>query len=117
MAEVARLAGVTKMTVSRVMRQPEPVTPETRRPVEEAMAKVGYVPNGLAVGLTSGSTGLVAAIVPTLRPSLFADTLEGLAAVLAPEGLGFFLSSSGYRSDVEEGHIARSSSAGRTPSC
>lgn len=105
MAEVARLAGVTKMTVSRVIRHPEQVAPETRRLVQEAMAKLGYVPNRLAGGLTSGSAGLVAAIVPTLRHSLFADTLDGLSGVLAPAGLGLFVSSSAYRTDVEESHI------------
>ncbi len=81
MAEVAALAGVTKMTVSRVVRQPEKVNPETRQRVTEAMATLGYVPNRLAGSLTAGSTGLVAAIVPTLRHSLFADTLEGLSDV------------------------------------
>ena len=39
---------------------------------------MGYVPNRLAGSLTAGTSGLVAAIVPTLRHSLFADTLEGL---------------------------------------
>ena len=105
MAEVAALAGVTKMTVSRVVRQPEKVNPETRRRVSEAMAKLGYVPNRLAGSLTAGSTGLVAAIVPTLRHSLFADTLEGLSDVLSEAGLGLFVSSSTYRTDVEESQI------------
>ena len=105
MAEVAALAGVTKMTVSRVVRQPEKVNPETRRRVSEAMTALGYVPNRLAGSLTAGSTGLVAAIVPTLRHSLFADTLEGLSDVLSEAGLGLFVSSSTYRTDVEESQI------------
>lgn len=105
MAEVAALAGVTKMTVSRVVRQPDKVNPETRGRVAAAMAKLGYVPNRLAGSLTAGSTGLVAAIVPTLRHSLFADTLEGLSDVLSEAGLGLFVSSSSYRTDVEESQI------------
>ena len=102
MAEVAALAGVTKMTVSRVLRRPEKVTPDTRARVAEAMAALGYVPNLLAGSLTAGTSGLVAAIVPTLRHSLFADTLEGLSAVLEAAGLGLFVSASGYRTDLEE---------------
>ena len=105
MAEVAALAGVTKMTVSRVLRHPEKVNAETRARVSEAMARVGYVANRLAGGLTAGSSGLVAAIVPTLRHSIFADTLEGLSDVLAAADLGLFVSSSGYRTDVEESQI------------
>ena len=105
MSEVAERAGVTKMTVSRVVRHPEKVNPETRDRVTAAMAALGYVPNRLAGGLSAGSSGLVAAIVPTLRHSIFADTLEGIGDVLNEAGLGLFVSSSAYRSDVEESQI------------
>jgi LacI family gluconate utilization system Gnt-I transcriptional repressor len=105
MAEVAALAGVTKMTVSRVLRQPEKVNPETRARVQAAIAELAYVPNRLAGGLTAGSSGLVAAIVPTLRHSIFADTLEGLSDVLTQAGLGLFVSSSAYQTDIEESQI------------
>ncbi|MCX5515794.1 LacI family transcriptional regulator [Kaistia algarum] len=105
MSEVAALAGVTKMTVSRVLRHPEKVNAETRERVTAAMARIGYVPNRLAGSLTAGSTGLVAAIVPTLRHSIFADTLEGISDVLSEAGLGLFVSSSAYRTDVEESQI------------
>lgn len=105
MAEVAALAGVTKMTVSRVLRHPEKVNPETRKRVNAAMAELGYVANRLAGSLNAGTSGLVAAIVPTLRHSLFADTLEGISDVISEAGLGLFVSSSAYRSDVEENQI------------
>jgi LacI family gluconate utilization system Gnt-I transcriptional repressor len=105
MAEVAALAGVTKMTVSRVLRHPDKVTPATRARVSEAIATMGYVPNRVAGSLTAGVSGLVAAIVPTLRHSLFADTLEGLSDVLSEAGLDLIVSSSSYRTDVEESQI------------
>lgn len=105
MAEVAQRAGVTKMTVSRVLRHPEKVNPETRKRVTAAMTELGYVANRLAGSLNAGTSGLVAAIVPTLRHSLFADTLEGISDVIAEAGLGLFVSSSAYRSDVEENQI------------
>ena len=105
MAEVAALAGVTKMTVSRVLRHPEKVTPATRARVSEAMASIGYVPNRLAGSLTAGVTGLVAAIVPTLRHSLFADTLEGISDIISEAGLDLIVSSSSYRTDIEESQI------------
>ena len=105
MAEVAELAGVTKMTVSRVLRHPDKVMPETRQRVSDAMTKLGYVANRVAGSLTNGASGLVAAIVPTLRHSLFADTLEGLSDVLSGAGLDLIVSSSAYRTDVEESQI------------
>jgi LacI family gluconate utilization system Gnt-I transcriptional repressor len=105
MADVAVRAGVTKMTVSRVLRHPEKVTPSTRERVMQAMTELAYVPNRLAGGLTSGASGTVAAIVPTLRHSLFADTLEGVSDVIAEAGLALIVSSSAYKTDVEEHQI------------
>ncbi|HEX4765516.1 MAG TPA: LacI family DNA-binding transcriptional regulator [Lichenihabitans sp.] len=105
MTDVAALAGVTKMTVSRVLRQPERVHPDTRARVALAIERLGYIPNQVAGSLTRGRSGLVAAIVPTLRHSLFADTLEGVGDVLAESGIGLIVAASSYRADVEEMQI------------
>ena len=86
MAEVAALAGVTKMIVSRVLGEPHRVNEATRERVSAAAKALDYVPNRIAGALTGGSSGLVAAIVPTLRHSLFSDVLEGLADVLSETG-------------------------------
>jgi LacI family gluconate utilization system Gnt-I transcriptional repressor len=105
MADVAARAGVTKMTVSRVLRHPERVKADTRLRVLQVMGELGYVPNRVAGSLTAGRSGLVAAIVPTLRHSLFADTIEGMSDVLAEAGLDLIVANSRYRADVEEGQI------------
>jgi LacI family gluconate utilization system Gnt-I transcriptional repressor len=105
MADIAELAGVTKMTVSRVLRHPEQVRPETRGRIQRVIDELGYVPNRAAGSLTAGRSGLVAAIVPTLRHSLFADTIEGMSDVLAAAGFDLILANSRYRTDVEESQI------------
>ena len=105
MDDVAALAGVTKMTVSRVLRHPEKVRPGTRERVTHAMSQVGYIPNRMAGSLTAGRSGLVGAIVPTLRHSLFADTLEGIGDVLSEAGMDLVVASNGYRVDTEEAQI------------
>ena len=105
MDDVASMAGVTKMTVSRVLRQPERVHPDTRARVSDAIAHLGYIPNRVAGSLTRGRSGLVAAIVPTFRHSLFADTLEGVADGLAQSGIGLIVAASSYRSNLEEMQI------------
>ena len=79
---------------------------------------MGYVPNRLAGSLTAGASGLVAAIVPTLRHSLFADTLEGLSDVLVggrarPHRLVELATAPTSR----RARSARSSSGGPTRSC
>jgi DNA-binding LacI/PurR family transcriptional regulator len=65
--EVARRAGVSPMTVSRVVNGSGRVRPETRLAVERVIAAVGYVPNGLARALTSRKTGVVGLMTATVR--------------------------------------------------
>ena len=62
MADVAKIAGVSSITVSRAVNRPELVTPATLTHVQDAIARTGYVPNLLAGGLASKRTRLVAAI-------------------------------------------------------
>src|SRR3979409_2593310 len=65
LSAVAKLAGVSSITVSRVVRLPDLVAPETRVRVEAAMRELGYVPNQLAGALASARTRSVGVLVPT----------------------------------------------------
>jgi LacI family transcriptional regulator, galactose operon repressor len=69
--DVARLSGVSPMTVSRVINDSERVSPETRRRVEEAISELGYVPSRLARGLSRRRTGTLAVIVPDVANPFF----------------------------------------------
>jgi LacI family gluconate utilization system Gnt-I transcriptional repressor len=82
MSDVSKLAGVSKMTVSRVLAEPELVSPATRTRVLQAVDQLGYVPDRVAASLSSRRTNFIAAIVPTLINSNFADTAQGLAEAL-----------------------------------
>lgn len=70
------------MTVSRVLAEPELVSPATRARVLQAVDQLGYVPDRVAASLSSRRTNFVAAIVPTLINSNFADSAQGLAEAL-----------------------------------
>jgi LacI family transcriptional regulator len=65
------------MTVSRVLNESQRVQPETRRKVEQVIAELGYVPNGLARGLSSQKTGVVALIVPDVANPFFTKMVRG----------------------------------------
>lgn len=78
LADVARLTGVSQMTVSNCFRRPNKVAPQTRLRVMEAAAKLDYVPNLTAGSLASGRSKVVATIVPTIQNSSFADMIMGL---------------------------------------
>jgi DNA-binding LacI/PurR family transcriptional regulator len=62
MADVARLAGVSQQTVSRVVNDSPRLRPETRRRVQEAIDRLGYRPNVAARALVRGRTSLIGLI-------------------------------------------------------
>src|SRR5258708_22890786 len=84
LSAVARLAGVSSITVSRVVRLPGLVAPETRSRVEAAMRELGYVPNQGAGALASARTGSAGLLLPTIANSIFADNAHGLSDALVP---------------------------------
>jgi LacI family gluconate utilization system Gnt-I transcriptional repressor len=94
--DVAKLAGVAAMTVSRVLNAPDRVTPETTARVREAIEELGYVPNLIAGGLSSRRTRMIAAIVPTIVSPMFADTIHGFSDVFGSAGYQVLLAISGY---------------------
>lgn len=104
LSAVARLAGVSSITVSRVVRLPGLVAPETRSRVEAAMRELGYVPNQLAGALASARTRSVGVLVPTIANSIFADTVQGLSDELEPLGYAVILAQSRY-DDAREDHM------------
>jgi len=102
MADVARVAGVARVTVSRVLSNPQSVAPATRAAVQDAIAKLGYVPNLNAGTLASSRSRIVGCIVPTLSNAWFAETIDGLSEVLAAAGYQLLLGQSGYGPVAEE---------------
>src|SRR3569832_2009750 len=96
LSAVAKLAGVSSITVSRVVRLPGQVAPETRAKVERAMRELGYVPNLVAGALASARTNSVGVLVPTIANSIFADTVQGLSDTLEPAGFSVILAQSRY---------------------
>jgi LacI family gluconate utilization system Gnt-I transcriptional repressor len=106
LSAVAKLAGVSSITVSRVVRVPNLVAPETRDRVEAAMRELGYVPNQLAGALASARTRSVGVLVPTIANSIFADTVQGLSDELEPRGYAVILAQSRYDAEREDHMLA-----------
>ena len=102
MRDVARLAGVSTMTVSRVLADPDLVSPDTRARVLEAVEQLGYVPDRVAGSLSSRRTNFVAAILPTLTNSNFADTAQGLTEALRAADYQLLIGYTAYRLSEEE---------------
>lgn len=100
--QVARLAGVSPMTVSRVLSSPQLVAPETLLRVQAIVDSLGYVPNRVAGSLSSNRSSVVAMIVPSLRNALYAETMQGMSDVLGRDGFQLMISDSGYSLEAEE---------------
>ncbi len=86
MADVARLAGVSSQTVSRVANGYAGVTEETRQQVLSAMKELGYRPNSAARALKRGEFRTIGVITFTLATTGNVRTLEAIATSAASEG-------------------------------
>jgi LacI family gluconate utilization system Gnt-I transcriptional repressor len=102
LSAVAERAGVSSITVSRVVRLPGLVAPKTRTRVEAAMRELGYVPNQIAGALAGARTKSVGVLVPTIANSIFADTVQGLTDELEPLGYAVILAQSRYDAARED---------------
>ena len=102
LADVASAAGVSAMTVVRVLRDPAKVAARTRARVEKVIRDTGYVPDLLARGLASQRSELIGAVIPVLTNSLIAEIMQGLTDTLVLEGYHLLLGASGFSVAEEE---------------
>ena len=102
LTDVARVAGVAPMTVSRALNRPELVSESTRLRVQRAVLETGYVPNRVAGALASSRSRLVALLVPTVAHSLFAEVVQTVMGVLSSQGYQVLLGLVGYTPEQEE---------------
>ncbi len=107
MSDVAKLAGVSAMTVSRALKPGTYVSEATRAQIREAADELGYVLNSAAAGLSSRKTGFVAVTIPSINNANFADTLRGLTERLRGSRLQILLGYTDYDVTREEQIIAQ----------
>ncbi len=107
LAEVAKLVGVSTMTVSRALRMPEKVNPELRTRIEAAVSELGYVPNLQARNLASADSSLVMGVVPTFSSPGFLAVSETLQTVLSTQGFSMMFIESGQGGQSEEKAFAQ----------
>lgn len=103
---VAKIAGVSAITVSRAINRPEKVAPETLTKINKAIAQTGYVPNLLAGALASKSSKLIAAIVPSIANLLYAETIRLFSRRCRQAGYQVIFGDSGYPEVLEEELVA-----------
>ncbi len=102
MAEVAARAGVSAVTVSRVLHAPSTVAEATRSRVTAAIAELGYLPNLIARSLAATRTGMMAALIPTIDHSLHAEVVQAMSEVMRGAGFHLLLGSTDFSLEQEE---------------
>jgi LacI family gluconate utilization system Gnt-I transcriptional repressor len=102
MADIARLAGVSPMTVSRAFKRDGSVSGTTREAVLKAADEAGYVFDATASNLRSQRTDFVAVTIPSINNANFAETLRGLTDGLQDRGLQILLGYTDYDIIEEE---------------
>lgn len=89
-ADVARLAGVSRATVSYVLNDRTdgriPITDQTRHKVLAAATKLGYAPNALARSLRSGTSRMIGFLMPAMHNPHYWDILEGAEEEITAQG-------------------------------
>lgn len=101
LADVARVAGVSPATVSRVLSTPDMVRPDTRKTVLDAVRSLGYVADGAARALASGRTRTIGSVVPTLSGAIFARSTHALQMRLFESGYHLLVASHNYDPELE----------------
>lgn len=96
MADVARIAGVSPMTVSRAFKRDSSVSEATRSAILRTAEDLGYVFDSTASNLRSQKTDFVAVTIPSINNANFADTVGGLADGLKDRGLQILLGYTNY---------------------
>ncbi|MFJ3906438.1 LacI family DNA-binding transcriptional regulator [Streptomyces sp. NPDC090025] len=110
-SDVARAAGVSKTTVSRVLNTGAEVGTGTAARVREVIDLLGYVPSSGAVGLARGSSRTIGMFVPSLTWPWMGEVLQGVADTVEAAGYGMLLLSHG-RGARSLAHVAAQVSAG-----
>ncbi|SNR60059.1 LacI family DNA-binding transcriptional regulator [Puniceibacterium sediminis] len=92
--DVARAAGVSKSTVSLVVRGSPTVKEDTAKQVREAMAATGYVYNRAAANLRKSSVGLIGLVINDLRNPFFTEFATSVQMALSAQGYATVISNS-----------------------
>lgn len=100
--DIATLAGVTKMTVSRYIRSPKKVAKETGERIAKIMEEINYIPNRAPGMLLNAQSYTLGILIPSFQNQLFADILAGIESVTSEHNYQTLIANYNYDRDSEE---------------
>ena len=102
MEEIAKLAGVSVATVSRVIHTPQLVSPKTRDRVRLVLKKHQYVYNAAAADLSRQKTKVIGLLIPTTRSPVFASTVLAIQEFCQELGYAVIVGNTKYEASIEQ---------------
>lgn len=105
--DVAKAAGVSIMSVSRVMRGVEGVSAAKRTEIRRIARRLGYSPSRVAGSLAAANSTLIGISVPTLFEAVFAEILDGMRSIFNKAGLQTIVETTDYMESYEEKWVER----------
>ena len=105
--DVGNESGVSAITVSRALRNPDRVSVVLRERVFAAIEKLGYVPDAAAATLASNRSSVIAVLVPSFSNYVFSDVLAGASSVIEGTKYSVQIGNTGYSALTEEAMIPK----------
>ena len=104
--DIADRVGVTKMTVSRFIRDPNSVAEKTREKISEIINELGYIQNRAPAMLSKSSSKAIGILLPSLSNQVFANLVQGIELVTKQRGYHTLIAHCNYNELEEEEQIA-----------
>lgn len=103
--DIAHRVGVTKMTVSRYLRDPSKVSAKVGAEIERVVKELGYVPSKVSDILSKAKSNSIGILVPSLTNQVFDEVMRGIESIIEPQGYQAMFAHYGYDQDIEEKRI------------
>ncbi|PJG86105.1 gluconate operon transcriptional repressor GntR [Conservatibacter flavescens] len=103
--DIANHLGLTKMTISRYLRDPNSVAATTQKRIAAVIEEFGYIPNRAPEILSNARSKAIGVLVPSLTNHVFADVIKGIELVTDQAGYQTMLAHYGYSMEKEEQRI------------
>lgn len=105
--QIAKTAGVSVATVSRVLNHPENVAPKTREKIQKVMKETEYKPNWFARGLNFNKTKTIGLVIPHMLNPMYMEIAKGVEDVAKQKGYVTFMCNVEKEPEIEKEYIEK----------
>lgn len=105
MQDVADRLGITKMTVSRYLNDPQSVAEKTRQKIKQAIDELGFVASKVPAMLSKDSSRALGVLIPSFSNMVFAEVIQGITQVAEQHNYTVLITHTSYQTDEEDKQI------------